>query len=105
MIDRVAKAQFAAPPPLTRYFAVNVVLPGARPLRTSVALARCTEPAARITALASAAAIELAPVATNDMKHEVEAELPSICEETVMSTRPDAGTGSVIDGPTVARSP
>jgi hypothetical protein len=39
------------------------------------------------------------------MKHDVEAELPSIWEETVMSTRPDAGTGSVIDGPMVARSP
>lgn len=67
MIDRFEKVQFAAPPPVTRYFAVNVVLPSVSPLRTDVALERWTEPAARITALASVAEIVFAPLAANDM--------------------------------------
>ena len=67
MIDRFEKVQLAAPPPVTRYFAVSVVLPGTRPLRTDVALERCSWAAARITALVSDAAIALAPVPANDM--------------------------------------
>ena len=101
---RFANVQLAAPPPVTLYFAVRVVLPGFRPLRTVVALARCCADPAWIIAFASLATIVLAPLPAKDMKQDVDAELPSADEATEKSNRPEAGTVAVIVGPTVARS-
>jgi hypothetical protein len=65
-----------APPPLTRYFKVNVLLPGVRPVTKnmllSVLVAVPTE-----TAVASAAARVVAPEMANDM-YEVFRNVPVI---------------------------
>lgn len=105
MIDLLTNVHVALPPPPSRlYFPVKVVLPGLSPLRTDDALARCNVPEARVTALASAAATLLAPVAANDMKQDTAPELPVIPLVTDTSTLPDAGIVSVTAGPAVVRS-
>ena len=105
MIDLLTNVHVALPPPPSRlYFPVKVVLPGLSPLRTADALARCKVPEARVTALASTAAIVLAPVPANDMKQDTEPELPVMPLVTDTSTLPEAGIVSVTAGPTVVRS-
>ena len=105
MIDRFTKVHDPLPPPPSRlYFPVKTVLPGVSPLRTDAALARCNVPEARVTELASAAAIVLAPVAAKDMKQDTEPELPVMPLVTDTRTLPEAGTVNVTAGPTVVRS-
>src|SRR5262245_5144719 len=105
MIERFTNVQLPLPPPPSRlYFAVIVVLPGVSPLRTADALARCNVPVASVTALASAAAIVLAPERANDTKHDTEPELPVMPLVTDTSTLPEAGIVNVTAGPPVARS-
>jgi|SRR5690349_7225066 len=105
MIERFTNVQVPLPPPPSRlYFAVKVVLPGVRPLRTDEALARCNVPDASVTALASTAAAVLAPDEANETKHETAPELPVMPLVTETSTLPEAGTVSVTAGPPVVRS-
>ena len=105
MIERFTNVQLPLPPPPSRlYFAENVVLPGIRPLTTADALARCNTPDERVTALASAAARVLAPVAANDTKHDTDPELPIMPLVTETSTLPEAGTVNATAGPLVVRS-
>src|SRR5262245_3383026 len=105
MIERFTNVQLPLPPPPSRlYFAVKVVLPGVRPLRTADALARCNVPDASVPALASSAASELAPDAANDTKHDTAPELPVMPLVTDTSTLPEAGIANVTAGPPDARS-
>jgi len=105
MIDRFTNVHDPLPPPPSRlYFPVKVVLPGASPLTTADALARCNVLDARVTELASEAAVTLAPVVANDMKQDTEPELPVMPLVTDTSTLPEAGTVNVTAGPTVVRS-
>lgn len=105
MIARFENVQVRLPEPSALYFAVNVVLPGASPLRTDVADARCNAAPARMTAFASAAATVFAPVAAYDIRHDVELALPNTSVVTETSTLPEAGTVTVAAGPTVVKSP
>jgi hypothetical protein len=57
-----------------------------------------------LSAFASTAVIVFAPVPAKDMKHAVELALPSWDEVSETSSLPEAGTVTVIVGPTVARS-
>jgi hypothetical protein len=105
MIERFTNVQVPLPPPPSRlYLAVKVVLPGVRPLSTADALARCSTPDERVTALASEAATLLAPAPANDTKQDTAPELPVMPLVTERRTRPEAGIVSVTAGPTVPRS-
>lgn len=105
MIDRFTNVHDPLPPPPSRlYFPVKVVLPVPSPARTDDALALCKVPEARVTELASEAAMLLAPVLANDMKQDTEPELPVMPLDTETSTLPEAGTVNVTAGPTVVRS-
>jgi hypothetical protein len=105
MIERFTNVQLPLPPPPSRlYFAVKVVLPGVRPLRTADALALCNTPDERVTALASLAARALAPEDANDTKQDTAPELPVMPLVTDTRTLPEAGTANVAVGPAVARS-
>src|SRR4029450_13835750 len=96
MIDRFTNVHVALPPPPSRlYLPVKVVLPGVSPLRTADALARCNRPGARVTELASEAAVMLAPVVANDMQQDTAPELPVMPLVTETSTLPEAGTVNV----------
>jgi hypothetical protein len=105
IIALFAYVQVRLPVPCVLYCAVNVVLPGVRPLRTDVADARCTADPARMTAFASKAAAVFAPLMAYDIRHEVAAALPVMALVTPTSTLPDAGTVTVTDGPGVVRAP
>jgi hypothetical protein len=89
------------PVPWFRYSAEKVSLTsGVRPVTIAVAVARCMAAPARITAVASEAAVRKCVLAdTNDIKHEVEFELPCIWDVTETSTTPEAGTVTVTVGP------
>ena len=105
MIERFTKVHVPLPPPPSRlYFAVKVVEPGVRPLRTAEALARCSTAAESVTAFASLAAAVLAPDAANETKQDTAPELPSMPLVTDTRTLPEAGMVKVIAGPTVPRS-
>jgi hypothetical protein len=105
MIERFTNVQLPLPPPPSRlYFAVRVVLPGVRPLRTADALALCSTLDESVTALASDAARLLAPEAANDTKQDTAPELPVMPLVTDTSTLPEAGIVNVTAGPTLARS-
>jgi hypothetical protein len=100
-IDLFAYVHCVLPVPWFRYSAVKVSLtPGVKPLRIAVAVARCSADPARISAVASEAAVRTrAPADTNDIKQDVELELPCIWDVTETSTTPEAGTVTVTKGP------
>ena len=105
-IDLFENVQVAEPPPDTLYTAVKVVLPelsGVAEPRTDDALARCREDPPRTVAFASEPENVFAPLAENDMKHDVELELPMAADVTVTRTLPEAGTVRVTAGPAVVR--
>jgi hypothetical protein len=88
--------QIVLPVPWFLYSAVKVLVPGATPVRTAAAVARCNADPARITAFVSEAPTL---VAENDIRQDVEFELPIIWAVTCTSTLPEAGTVTVAAGP------
>jgi hypothetical protein len=95
-----------AVPLFVRYFAVKVVLPEVSPVRTNVALAFWKSLPMRFSAveLSIGGATLFAPLIANDMYPLPPPVLVSMPAVTAMSTLPDAGTTTVIAGPTVPRS-
>jgi hypothetical protein len=90
-------------PPVVLYCAVNVVLPGVKPVSRNVALDFTNWFPCWFSANVSLAADAFAPLTTNPIYPALPLLLtmPAVTE---ISTMPEAGTTTVIAGPTVAKS-
>jgi len=90
-------------PEVTLYFA-KVVLPGVRPVATTVALALDSSLFVTSSACASVGAVVVPfGLASKDMKAEAWPLLPNMAAVRTTSALPDSGIVTVTDGPTVVR--